>query len=66
MRNRSGALAGVAILAFPGWLGPQGNYYQALLGITHYDAAEEEQILREGVNRPLLINNIRLLNNVTH
>jgi Kef-type K+ transport system membrane component KefB len=28
-----GALAGVAILAFPGWLGPQGNYVQALLGI---------------------------------
>lgn len=28
-----GALAGMAILAFPGWLGPQGNYYQALLGI---------------------------------
>lgn len=28
-----GALAAVAILAYPGWLGPQGNYYQALLGI---------------------------------
>jgi Kef-type K+ transport system membrane component KefB len=28
-----GALAGVAILAYPGWLGPRGNYYQALLGI---------------------------------
>ncbi|MXO71202.1 cation:proton antiporter [Alteraurantiacibacter buctensis] len=28
-----GALAGMAILAFPGWLGPQGTYVQALLGI---------------------------------
>lgn len=28
-----GALAGAVILAYPGWLGPQGNYYQAILGI---------------------------------
>ncbi|MCL6249674.1 cation:proton antiporter [Altererythrobacter sp. KTW20L] len=29
----AGALAAVAILAFPGWLGSEGHYYQGVLGI---------------------------------